>query len=423
MRRSLILFYAIGVFCVALCLSSCAGNRSAAGSSEQKHFFWKVSDENSSVWVLGSIHLADSTLYPLAPVIDSAFAHAEELAVELNMNDEEVVKEIGKESVSQGMLDERLLRDILPPEMWNTLDSLCAAWDIPMVVFEKMRPWLVATTLSAYAFEQAGLNPEYGIDYVLLDRAAANGKAIVGLETAEEQIGALADTTESDSAGVYYLKTTLREIAELETLVKNLIHAWKTGDEDLLRSLLDKDDEEDESEDSLSSDQKFKEGFEQRVYLNRNAKMAESIASFLRENRNVFVVVGVAHLALEKDNVIDALRKRGFRIEMDDFGSGYSSLNMLTALPIDALKLDMKFIRGICENEKNERLVGIMIDIARLLEVPVIAEGVETKEQMELLKKLGCDIIQGYYFSKPLPPEEFGILIEKELKETNYAHN
>ena len=64
-----------------------------------------------------------------------------------------------------------------------------------------------------------------------------------------------------------------------------------------------------------------------------------------------------------------------------------------------------------------------MIDIARLLDVPVIAEGVETGEQMELLKKLGCDIIQGYYFSKPLPPKEFGILIEKELKETNYAHN
>ncbi|MBO4830519.1 MAG: TraB/GumN family protein [Fibrobacter sp.] len=296
-------------------LSSCAGNRSAAGTSEQKHFFWKVSDENSSVWVLGSIHLADSTLYPLAPVIDSAFARSEELAVELNMNDEEVVKEIGKESVSQGMLEDRLLRDILPPEMWKSLDSLCAAWDIPMVVFEKMRPWLVATTLSAYAFEQAGLNPEYGIDYVLLDRAATNGKAIVGLETAEEQIGALADTTESDSAGVYYLKTTLREIAELETLVKNLIHAWKTGDDDLLRSLLNKDDEEDESEETSSSDQKFKEGFEQRVYVNRNAKMAESIATFLREDRNVFVVVGVAHLALEKDNVIDALRKRGFKIE------------------------------------------------------------------------------------------------------------
>lgn len=300
--------------CFAIFLVACSGSSKKSETlPESKHFFWKVSDENSSVWVLGSIHLADSTLYPLAPVIDSAFARSDELAVELNMNDEEVVKEIGKESVSQGMLEDRLLRDILPPEMWKSLDSLCAAWDIPMVVFEKMRPWLAATTLSAYAFEQAGLNPEYGIDYVLLDRAASDGKAIVGLETAEEQIGALADTTESDSAGVYYLKTTLREIADFETLVGNLIHAWKTGDDDLLRSLLNNDEEE--NEDSLSSDQKFKDDFEQRIYVNRNAKMAESIATFLREDRNVFVVVGVAHLALEKDNVIDALRKRGFKIE------------------------------------------------------------------------------------------------------------
>ena len=64
---------------------------------------------------------------------------------------------------------------------------------------------------------------------------------------------------------------------------------------------------------------------------------------------------------------------------------------------------------------KNERLVGIMIDIARLLEVPVIAEGVETGEQMELLKNLGCDIIQGYYFSKPLPADGFAELLKKEL--------
>ncbi|MCR4645960.1 MAG: EAL domain-containing protein [Oscillospiraceae bacterium] len=120
---------------------------------------------------------------------------------------------------------------------------------------------------------------------------------------------------------------------------------------------------------------------------------------------------------------VGKLRANGFKIEMDDFGSGYSSLNMLTSLPIDALKLDMKFISGICENQKTERLVGIMIEIARLLEVPVITEGVETKEQMELLKKLGCDIIQGYYFSKPLPPEEFGALIEKELEEKNHAYN
>ncbi|MCR5601718.1 MAG: EAL domain-containing protein [Ruminococcus sp.] len=115
-------------------------------------------------------------------------------------------------------------------------------------------------------------------------------------------------------------------------------------------------------------------------------------------------------------NAVMILRERGFKIEMDDFGSGYSSLNMLCSLPIDALKLDMEFIRTICTKKKDYRLVGIMIEIARLLEVPVIAEGVETKEQLNLLKILGCDIIQGYYFSKPLPADEMTSLIKSEAR-------
>jgi EAL domain-containing protein (putative c-di-GMP-specific phosphodiesterase class I) len=121
-------------------------------------------------------------------------------------------------------------------------------------------------------------------------------------------------------------------------------------------------------------------------------------------------------------DTVSSLRDRGFKIEMDDFGCGYSSLNMLTSLPIDALKLDMKFIRNIAVNQKDYELVKIMIDIARLIEVPVIAEGVETKEQMELLKAIGCDIIQGYYFSKPVPADDFNKLIEAEIKEDDHAY-
>ena len=120
-------------------------------------------------------------------------------------------------------------------------------------------------------------------------------------------------------------------------------------------------------------------------------------------------------------DTVSSLRERGFKIEMDDFGCGYSSLNMLTSLPIDALKLDRVFIRNICTNEKDYCLVGIMIDIAKLLKVPVIAEGVETGEQMEMLKAIGCDIIQGYYFSKPVPADEFDKLIEAEMKEDDRA--
>jgi len=115
-------------------------------------------------------------------------------------------------------------------------------------------------------------------------------------------------------------------------------------------------------------------------------------------------------------NVIEKLRNDGFMIEMDDFGSGYSSLNMLTSIPIDALKMDMKFIRNMQKDEKSMKLVELILDIADFLQVPVIAEGVETEEQLLLLKERGCDVIQGYYFSKPVPPEEFTTFIERELQ-------
>ena len=92
---------------------------------------------------------------------------------------------------------------------------------------------------------------------------------------------------------------------------------------------------------------------------------------------------------------------------MDDFGTGYSSLNMLSAMPIDILKMDKEFIRNIEHDEKDIRLVELILDIAGTLKVPVIAEGVETKEQLILLRKLGCAMVQGFYFSRPLPAEEF----------------
>ena len=104
---------------------------------------------------------------------------------------------------------------------------------------------------------------------------------------------------------------------------------------------------------------------------------------------------------------VHQLRRLGFRIEMDDFGSGYSSLSMLSSLPIDALKLDMQFIRNAFRQHKDTRLLEAMIRLAESFEVPTIAEGVETEEQLLTLKAMGCDIVQGYYFSRPLPADEF----------------
>ena len=113
---------------------------------------------------------------------------------------------------------------------------------------------------------------------------------------------------------------------------------------------------------------------------------------------------------------VQGLQKLGFEIEMDDFGTGYSSLSMISNLPIDVLKLDMMFIRNVKSREdKSFRLVQLIMEIAEFLQVPTVAEGVETAEQCALLRDAGCQLIQGYYFSRPVPANEFEALIEREL--------
>lgn len=112
---------------------------------------------------------------------------------------------------------------------------------------------------------------------------------------------------------------------------------------------------------------------------------------------------------------IKSLRDAGFKIEIDDFGTGYSSLSMINKIPLDALKIDMIFVRNAFSGQNDNQMIKIIIDLASYLKVPTIAEGVESLEQIDVLKKLGCDIVQGYCFSKPVPPQEFKkFLLEKE---------
>ena len=143
-------------------------------------------------------------------------------------------------------------------------------------------------------------------------------------------------------------------------------------------------------------------------------KLVDSLLEIVRENglKNEELLLEVTESAYTNDarqiiEKVKQLRKLGFRIEMDDFGSGYSSLSMLSYMPIDALKLDMQFIRSAFRDRKDTRLLEAMIRLAASFEVPTIAEGVETAEQVFTLKMMGCDIIQGYYFSRPLPADEF----------------
>lgn len=104
---------------------------------------------------------------------------------------------------------------------------------------------------------------------------------------------------------------------------------------------------------------------------------------------------------------IDKLHEYGFTILMDDFGSGYSSLNVLKDMDVDLLKLDMKFMSNTKKQERSESILANVVRLAKDLELPVIAEGVESKEQVDFLRDIGCEYVQGYYFARPMPVEDY----------------
>lgn len=104
---------------------------------------------------------------------------------------------------------------------------------------------------------------------------------------------------------------------------------------------------------------------------------------------------------------VNRLKEYGFEISMDDFGAGYSSLNSLKDLPLDVLKLDAEFFRGEDHNKRAELVVSEAITLAKQLEMRIVAEGIEKKNQVQFLADAGCDMIQGYYFAKPMPANDY----------------
>jgi EAL domain-containing protein (putative c-di-GMP-specific phosphodiesterase class I) len=112
--------------------------------------------------------------------------------------------------------------------------------------------------------------------------------------------------------------------------------------------------------------------------------------------------------------VIDRLRERGIRMSIDDFGTGYSSLSYLKRFKVHRLKIDQAFVQNVCEDPEDRAIVGAIISLANSLGLKTIAEGVETEAQLTLLREQGCNEVQGFYFSKALPADQFEAFVRAD---------
>jgi EAL domain-containing protein (putative c-di-GMP-specific phosphodiesterase class I) len=153
----------------------------------------------------------------------------------------------------------------------------------------------------------------------------------------------------------------------------------------------------------------------------RNEDFLESLFATLKETGldPKSLELEVTESALMKNaeissTILQILRKIGVRVAVDDFGTGYSSLSYLRKFPLDALKIDQSFVRQIADSPDGNTIVSTIITMARSLHLRVIAEGVETPEELEFLLAQQCDEAQGYKFSRPIPAEQFEMLLRDE---------
>ena len=258
-----------------------------------------MTSPTASVYLLGSIHVAKSTLYPLRPAIETAFAQSDTLVLEVYLTTLGQMA-AGARLAAAGMYPagDSLDRH-LSPQLLKRLEGALSAAGNPLPTYRRMRPWFVALTLTLLELQRLGYAPEHGIDRYFQDRATGS-KQILGLETVEDQISLFAGL--SDRVQTLLLEETLVEMKDLDPMMQEAFRAWHDGDGAALdRALLE------------SMHRPEYRPLYQRMFLDRNAKMARGIDGYLKTSGTYFVVVGSGHLIGER-GVVALLRAKHYQV-------------------------------------------------------------------------------------------------------------
>jgi uncharacterized protein YbaP (TraB family) len=258
--------------------------------------FWETTTPDSTVYLLGSMHLATSDIYPLRDLIMQAYKRSDKLVVELNMTG------ANQRVIQQRMLErgtyagDRSLRDELSPETWRELSQRLESNGLSPRLMLSMKPGLVVTTLSTVEMMKLGLSPEQGIDRYFLEKARPK-KPVLELETVDRQLDAVLDVP----APELMVRQSLDQLDDLESMMDQMVGSWKRGDAAALNKLV--------IEDELAKHPEYRE-LHERLFDERNREMAEKILAMQRDGGTYFVVVGAGHL-VGKEGIIALLERRG----------------------------------------------------------------------------------------------------------------
>jgi uncharacterized protein YbaP (TraB family) len=263
-------------------------------AADEPAMLWVAEGRQNTVYMLGSIHLLRQRDYPLPKAIDLVYDDADVIVMELDMDDLDYVAVMAAMR-ELGVLDnETRLRDLLGDELQAQAEAAAEATSIPLDLLQDSEPWLAAITVQELLSMRVGFVGELGIESYLSDKALADGKPILGLETIGEQLSFLDGLPMR--AQSEWLVHSLVDGLRIEMLVDQLVKAWRGGDIDYL-------------ERELIHEAKMSPEVHEAVLLQRNRSWIDTIVSYLDDDVDYLVVVGAAHMVGE-DGLVDLLAKR-----------------------------------------------------------------------------------------------------------------
>ena len=264
---------------------------------EATTFMWRVQQEGATVYLLGSVHAMKEDAYPLPPAMETAFDSVEKLVFEVDLDD---LGSAAIQMLAAGTLDgEETLEEIVGPATWTKLMIHVEKTSFPAGMFQRMKPWMAAVTITALAMSEAGYLPSAGVDAYFSRRAEEAGKERIALETVECQVGLFADLTAEQSLA--FLRYSLIDLETVLPELDELSANWRAGKVAAVEALM-------------------AEGFDEfpelldKMVIDRNRAWMLPIEELLAGESDAMVVVGALHLVGE-EGLINLLRNRGYTVE------------------------------------------------------------------------------------------------------------
>lgn len=273
----------------------CADKKAAA-----KHFLWVVKSKTATVYMLGSVHAAKKSLYPLDDVIETAFKKSDTLVLEVAMDEESKIKDATKLRAAGSYGKGESLDKALSKNVKKKLAAYLTKRMAPGGIFNKFRPWLVSVALTMEELKNHGFVEAYGIDQHFLSQSDGK-KKIIALETTDDRVKMFKSLTAKDQEKM--LDSTLDDIDKVGEMMTEIFKAWKSGNSAQLDELILKPLRKPEQKSVLKA-----------IITDRNIKMTKKIEGFLKTESTYFVVVGSGHL-IGKEGIVELLRKKKLKVD------------------------------------------------------------------------------------------------------------